>query len=196
MPSSMFSMTVFHGNSAFSWNTKAMSRGQRSAHRLAQHVDAARARLRQSADHVEERALAAAARPDQAQQLAARHLERGVEQRAHETLLARLAELMGNAAHPDRDFLRDHPDTLFDLRCGAAGPSRHLRTGCAGRARAKYFPGERCRVNSSAGRPRCKACSCRASPAGAPISTKERASTSSALASNRPVLLNTGISSS
>ncbi len=28
MPSSMFSITVFHGNSAFSWNTKAMSRGR------------------------------------------------------------------------------------------------------------------------------------------------------------------------
>ena len=54
----------------------------------------------------QERALAAAARADQAQELAARDIERSVGQRPHVALLALIAELMGNAANLDRGLSR------------------------------------------------------------------------------------------
>ena len=108
MPSLTFSITVHQGNSAFSWNTKAMSRGSGAAHRLVVDLDRAGALRQQSADHVEQRALAAAARADQAQQFAARNVERGVEQRADELRIARLAELVRDVPDFDRGVARRH----------------------------------------------------------------------------------------
>ena len=122
MPSSMFSM---HGvpreQGVFLEHESDVAR-QRAAHRLAQHLDAAGARRHQAADDIEERALAAAARADQAQKLAARDIERSVGQRPHEALLALLAELMGNAANLDRGLSRRHPVT----QC-APRPKRRAR---------------------------------------------------------------------
>jgi len=63
----MFSITVLQGNNAFSWNTKAISCGSGPRTQLAADLDLTGARLQQSAHDVEERALAAAARADQAQ---------------------------------------------------------------------------------------------------------------------------------
>ena len=84
MPSLTFSMIVHQGNSAFSWNTKAMSRGSGPRTGLPPTSTVPVGRRQQAADHVEQRALAAAARPDQAEQFAARDVERGVLQRLHE----------------------------------------------------------------------------------------------------------------
>ena len=103
MPSLTFSMIVHQGNSAFSWNTKAMSCGSGPRTGLPLDLDRAGGRRQQAADHVEQRALAAAARPDQAEQLAARDIERGVLQRLHELRVARLAELMRDVPDLDRD---------------------------------------------------------------------------------------------
>src|SRR6516165_6854094 len=62
----------------------------------------------QPADDVEQGRLAAAARPDQAKELAARDVERGVAQRAYVSGVALLAELMRDAPDPDRDFIGAH----------------------------------------------------------------------------------------
>src|SRR5262249_19031699 len=60
------------------------------------------------ADDVEQGRLAAAARPDQAKELAARDVERGVAQRTYVSGVALLAELMRDAPDPDRDFIGAH----------------------------------------------------------------------------------------
>ena len=106
MPSLTFSITVFQGNSAFSWNTKAMSRGIGPRTGLPETSTVPVVGLEQAADHVEQRGLAAAARPDQAQQLAARDVERGVAQRQHVARVALLAEVMRDVLDPDRDLAR------------------------------------------------------------------------------------------
>src|SRR5262249_51890508 len=62
----------------------------------------------QPADDVEQGRLAAAARPDQAEELAARDVERGVAQRAHVAGVALFAELMRDAPDPDRDLIGTH----------------------------------------------------------------------------------------
>src|SRR5215470_10486877 len=74
----------------------------RSGDPLARDLDRAGRRRDQAADDVEQRRLATAARPDQAEELAARDVERGVAQRAHVAGLARLAELMRDVLDPDR----------------------------------------------------------------------------------------------
>jgi len=71
----------------------------------------------QPADDVEQGRLAAAARPDQAEELAARHVERGVAQRPHVAGVAFLAELMRDAPDSDRDFIGAHA-------CGPGSQSR------------------------------------------------------------------------
>src|SRR5262249_8050229 len=58
-----------------------------------------------------------AARPDQAKELAARNVERGVAQRAHVAGVALLAELMRDAPDPDRDFIGAHE---YGLGCNHA----------------------------------------------------------------------------
>ena len=108
MPSLTFSSTVHQGNSAFSWNTKAMSRGSGPRTGLPPTSTRAGRRRQQAADHVEQRALAAAARPDQAEQFAARDVERGVRQRLHELRVARLAELVRDVSDADGGVARGH----------------------------------------------------------------------------------------
>ena len=81
---------------------------QRARDLLAADLDRARGRLQQAADHVEQRALAAAARPDQAEQLAARDVERGVGERANVKRLAGLAELVRDIPDAYRDIARGH----------------------------------------------------------------------------------------
>src|SRR5262249_48215120 len=113
MPRLTFSNTVFQGNNAFSWNTKAMSRGIGPATRLPARPAARACRgagggRHPPADDVEQGRLAAAARPDEAKELAARNVERGVAQRAHVAGVALLAELMRDAPDPDRDGARSH----------------------------------------------------------------------------------------
>src|SRR5262249_54696810 len=85
--------------------------GQRTPDRLAAHFDGAGTGLHQATHDVEERALAAAAWPDEAQQLALRDIERGVGKRPHKTLFAFVAESVKNAASLDRRFRRRHPVT-------------------------------------------------------------------------------------
>src|SRR3984957_14362401 len=89
----------------------------RSAHPLVADLDRAGGRLHQSAHDAEKRALAAAARPDQAQELAAPYVERGVEQRPHVAGAALLAELMGDPPNanppPVRHFVAGLPTLLF-----------------------------------------------------------------------------------
>ena len=106
MPSFTFSITVLHGNSAFSWNTKAISCGIGPRTGWLPTSTVPDGRLHQAADDVEQRALAAAARPDQAQQLAAPDIERGVEQRPHIAGAALLAERLGHAPNPNRHLVR------------------------------------------------------------------------------------------
>ena len=122
MPSLTFSMIVHQGNSAFSWNTKAMSCGSGPRTGLPCDLDRAGGRRQQAADHVEQRALAAAARPDQAEQLAARDVERGVLQRLHELRVARLAELVRDVPDADRGVGRCHRPILSSRRDVATGP--------------------------------------------------------------------------
>ena len=78
----------------------------RPAHGLAGDVHCAGGRRHQAADDVEQRGLAAAARPDQAEQLAARDVERGVAEREDRAGGALLAELVGDVLDPDRDLAR------------------------------------------------------------------------------------------
>ena len=131
MPSLTFSITEHHGNSAFSWNTKAISRGSGARTGLAADLDRAAGRRQQPADHVEQRALAAAARPDQAEQLAAHDVEIGVEQRAHMECVARLAELVRDVLDADRDIARGHfgrNDSLISLRMSGSSGSVFIST--------------------------------------------------------------------
>ena len=104
---------------------------QRTAHRLAADLDRARGRRQQAADHVEQRALAAAARPDQAQQFAAHDVERGVEQRAHMKRVAGLAEFVRDALDPYRGVARCHfgrNDSLISLRMSGSSGSVFMST--------------------------------------------------------------------
>src|SRR5208282_5636150 len=80
----------------------------RPAHRLAGDFDGATGRRQQAADDVKQRALAAAARADQTQKLAAGNVEGGIEQGADMLRLARLAELVGDAFDADCDIARCH----------------------------------------------------------------------------------------
>src|SRR4029079_14333589 len=82
--------------------------GQGPAHRLALDLDRPGGRRQQTADHVEQRALAAAARADQAEQFAAHDVERGVQERAHMLRVARFTELVRDVLDPDRDVPCGH----------------------------------------------------------------------------------------
>jgi hypothetical protein len=75
---------------------------------LAGNLDRAGGGRHQAADDVEQGRLAAAARPDQAEELAAPDVERGVAQGAHVMGVARLAELVRDALDPDRGALGAH----------------------------------------------------------------------------------------
>src|SRR4029077_4096517 len=79
----------------------------------------------QSADDVEQGRLAAAARPDQAEQLAARDVERGLSYLPHVAGVAFLAELMRDAPDPDRDGASGHAISPRDrhARAWPAHPS-------------------------------------------------------------------------
>jgi hypothetical protein len=79
MPSFTFSITVLHGKQRVLLEHEGDLLRHRAAHSLVADLDRAGGRLHQSAHDAEQRALAAAARPDQAQQLAAPDIERGVE---------------------------------------------------------------------------------------------------------------------
>ena len=141
----------------------------RPAHRLAGDFHGAGGRRHQAADDVEQGGLAAAARPDQTEQLAARDVERGVAQREHVAGVAFLAELMGDVLDPDRDFARHRIaivvawETRAQFRGRNASVMSRLMSGSSG----SVF-----------------------------ISTKDLRSTASALGSKRPVSENIGISSS
>src|SRR5580700_10047283 len=80
----------------------------RPAHRLAGDFDSAAGWRHQAADDVEQRGLAAAARPDQAEQFAAGDVERRVGKRADMLRLARLAELVRDVFDADRGVARRH----------------------------------------------------------------------------------------
>src|SRR5262249_4498126 len=73
----------------------------RAGDRLALHLDGPGGGRQQPADHVEQRALSAAGGSDQTEQLAARDLERGVEQRLDGARLALLAEAVRHAVDAD-----------------------------------------------------------------------------------------------
>ena len=73
--SSTLPRTVSHGNSADSWNISAV--------RLARHLDRARGRLVEPGDEVEQRALAAAGRAEQAHELTRRDVEADAVERVH-----------------------------------------------------------------------------------------------------------------
>src|ERR1700730_11700379 len=90
--------------------------GQRASDRLTEHFSGARTRLHQTADDVEKRALTAAAWPDEAQQLAARNIERGIRKRPYKAPVVLLAELMENTANLDRGLSRRHPVTKYAMR--------------------------------------------------------------------------------
>ncbi len=80
----------------------------RSADALAEDFDRTGGGRDEAAEDVEQRRLSAAARSDQAEQLAARDLERGPAQRADVAGLGRFAELMRDADDPDRDLIGSH----------------------------------------------------------------------------------------
>src|SRR4029077_4912230 len=108
----------------------------RAGDRLAEHLDGAGSGGQQSAHDVEACALAAARWSDQAQERAARDVERSVEQRPHVARLTLLAESMGDVLDPDRSVVGTH--VLHWSACRSLA------------------------VTSSEGTARYRACSCRA----------------------------------
>src|SRR5262249_61881740 len=98
--------------------------GQRSSDRLGVDFDRSGCRRQQAADDIEKRALATAARSDQANELAAPDVERGSLQRLHEASVPRLAELMRDVPDSNRDVALCHFASLKFRLASAAISAR------------------------------------------------------------------------
>ena len=108
MPSRTFSSTVFQGNSAFSWNTKAMSCGIGPRTGLPATSTAPPVGVIRPPMTLSSVLLPQPLGPIRQSSSPRGDVERRVGERAHELRLARLAELVRDVFDADRGVARGH----------------------------------------------------------------------------------------